>query len=125
MKKKIIALVIAALIVGGIVIHSRFSSLEIDNSLNLAFDESGELVEASEPINRTVDVKNLIDELQSEREQDPTFKAETKKMEDELEKEIASMRQALRDHRKAMSRLDALTIVQTQYDMEIAQLQAK
>ncbi|HEY9826364.1 MAG TPA: hypothetical protein V6D19_13025 [Stenomitos sp.] len=72
---------------------------------------------------RTDTVKNLIDELQAKREQDPTFKAETKKMEDELEAMITKMRKDLVEHRKAQSRLDALVIVQTQYDMEISDLE--
>jgi len=68
-------------------------------------------------------VEQLISKLQAEREQDPTFKAESARMEKELEQEITEMRNALKAHRKAQSRLDALTIVQVQYDVEIAQLE--
>jgi hypothetical protein len=44
-------------------------------------------------------------------------------MEKELEAEIESMRKSLVEHRKAQSRLDALMIVQTQYDIEISELE--
>lgn len=74
-------------------------------------------------VTRQQTVEQLISKLQAEREQDPTFKAESERMERELETEIANMRKALAAHRKAQSRLDALTIVQVQYDVEIAQLE--
>lgn len=82
-----------------------------------------EVTKGTQPT-RQQTVEQLISKLQAEREQDPTFKAESARMERELETEIANMRNALKAHRKAQSRLDALTIVQVQYDVEIAALQA-
>lgn len=90
---------------------------------DLEFISPGDNKATSSPVSRTETVRNLIDKLQAEREQDPTFKAKTVEMEKELEAEIASMRQALKDHRKAQSRLDALTIIQTQYDVELNELE--
>lgn len=78
---------------------------------------------SSTPVNKADVVKAMIDRLQAEREQNPTFIAETLRMEKELDAEIARMRQALKDNRKAQSRLDALMIVRTQYEVELYDLE--
>lgn len=60
---------------------------------------------------RLEQTQTLINELQAQRENDPTFIAETNKEMD-----------ALKQSRVTQSRIDALTIVQTQIDDEIASL---
>lgn len=115
MKKIIIIVTVLGAIGAGVYFYGN-ESIEFTSTV------VPEVVAKSE--SRTDTVKNLIDELQAKREQDPTFKAETKKMEDELEGIITQMRKDLVEHRKAQSRLDALTIVQTQYDMEISDLES-
>jgi len=110
MKKIIIAIVLISIAV----------------AIALGYNNKIEFVAASVPQvekkSRIETVKDMINDLQKERENDPTFKAKTKEMQNELDKEISHMRKALEDHRKAQSRLDALMIVQTQYDVEISDL---
>jgi predicted ribosomally synthesized peptide with SipW-like signal peptide len=115
MKKFIILVVVMALLAGGT--YAYFNKAN-----TVAFVNE---TKAAEPKvqSKTEQVKKLIDQLTEERKQNETFKAKKKQMEAELEKEVASMRQALKDHLEASARLDALTIVQTQYDMEISELQ--
>lgn len=111
---KKIALIIALLSVSGVLVHYFFVGKNIE--------VSNPPVVVSKPT-RQQTVEQLISKLQSEREQDPTFKAETARQEKELEQEITDMRKALIQHRKAMSRLDALTIIKTQYEVELSNLQ--
>lgn len=99
-----------------IMAHSKFASPDIE------YKAPEQVIETKAPT-RQETVKALINQLQAERENDPTFKAKTAEMEQELEQEIANMRKALAEHRKAQSRLDALTIVQVQYDMELSALE--
>lgn len=99
----------------GVLVHYYFKGKNIDVSYI-----SSQV--ANKPT-RVEQVESLISKLQADREQDPTFKAESARMEKELEVEIGDMRNALAKQRKAQSRLDALMVVQTQYDMEISDLQ--
>lgn len=107
-------------LVGVIIITSTL--LAYDHTVGKNIEYKAPTASQTPTVTRQETVKQLIDDLQKARENDPTFKAETARLQKELDDRIASMRTALTNNRKAQSRLDALTIIQVQSDVELSEL---
>lgn len=116
---KKIALSLAVLIVALVLVHYYTQSDKLDYKAQ-AKAVINEVTHKPTKLERT---QALIDQLQLEREQDPTFIKATEEERQLLDKEIARLEREFKARRKEQSRLDALFVLQTQMDVELSNIE--